>query len=72
MMINIKIFTLVHCTLFSHRLYYLAQTKIDKKSLHVPTGKGINPVVPAMIYANTDIDKESIIKDNKGKAGVYR
>ena len=29
-------------------------------------------VVPVIIYRNADIDKLRIIKDNKGKSGVYR
>jgi len=27
---------------------------------------------PAVIYTNTDTQKELIFKDNKGKSGVYR
>lgn len=41
-------------------------TKISRKSLHTL------PVVPAMIYTNADLHKESILNDNRGKAGVYR
>jgi hypothetical protein len=67
MMSNFKILTLVQCTFISRLNYYIAyQTKINKKSLHTL------PVVPAMVYTNADLDKESIIKDNKGKAGIYR
>ena len=29
-------------------------------------------VVPAKKYANADLDKLQILKENKGKAGVYR
>ena len=29
-------------------------------------------VKPVIVYLNTDLDKVSILKDNKGKAGVYR
>ena len=29
-------------------------------------------VVPIFVYENADLEKERIINDNKGKAGVYR
>lgn len=28
-------------------------------------------VVPLLVYSNADVDKVSIVKNNKGKAGVY-
>lgn len=31
-----------------------------------------NIVIPKVLYLNADLDKENIIKDNKGKSGVYR
>jgi hypothetical protein len=31
-----------------------------------------NEINPEVIYSNTDIQKELIFKDNKGKSGVYR
>ena len=42
--------------------------------VYIMNRKGLHtfPVVPAMIYTNADLQKESIIKDNKGKAGIYR
>jgi hypothetical protein len=40
--------------------------KISRKGLHTL------PVVPVMIYTNADLQKESIIKDNRGKGGIYR
>lgn len=29
-------------------------------------------VVPVKIYSNADLDKSQMLKDNKGKSGVYR
>ena len=29
-------------------------------------------VTPVVVYANPDVDKERIIKENKGKSGIYR
>jgi len=67
MMNNFKLLTLVQCTfIYRPNNYIDYQTKINKKSLHTL------PVVPAMIYTNADLHKESVIKDNKGKAGIYR
>jgi hypothetical protein len=40
--------------------------KIHRRGLHTL------PVVPVKIYTNADLQKKSIIKDNKEKAGVYR
>lgn len=31
-----------------------------------------NPVIPVKIYKNTDLDKLQILKENKGKSGIYR
>jgi len=33
---------------------------------------GVTPVVPEKSYANADLQKLEIIKENKGKAGIYR
>lgn len=30
------------------------------------------PVIPAVVYSNPDVDKERIIKENRGKSGIYR
>lgn len=30
------------------------------------------PIVPIKIYKNADLDKPKIIKENKGKSGIYR
>lgn len=30
-----------------------------------------NPV-PAKVYYNADVDKESIVEENKGRTGIYR
>lgn len=66
-----NLLTLVQRTFTSRNYYIDYPIKIDKKSLH-SQGEGKNPVVPAMVYTNSDLYKLSIIKDNKGKAGVYR
>jgi len=29
-------------------------------------------IIPAVVYSNADIDKQSIIKENRGKSGIYR
>jgi len=44
----------------------MKQTQINNKSLHTLS------FIPAMTYSNAYIQKESLIEDNKGKAGVYR
>jgi len=44
----------------------MKQTQINNKSLHTLS------FIPAMTYSNADLQKESLIEDNKGKAGVYR
>jgi hypothetical protein len=50
--------------------YYLFQTDIlDLKDSFVESNVNI---VPKITYNNADIDKEMIIKDNRGKSGVYR
>jgi hypothetical protein len=28
--------------------------------------------VPAVVYSNSEVEKERIIKENRGKSGVYR
>jgi hypothetical protein len=33
---------------------------------------GNNNVVPAVIYTNANTEKELILKENKGKSGIYR
>jgi len=33
---------------------------------------GATTVVPVVVYSNPDLDKEKVIKENKGKSGVYR
>ncbi|KAG0632579.1 hypothetical protein HOY80DRAFT_32312 [Tuber brumale] len=48
-------------------LYYIP-SKINRKGLH--TGK--NPVVPVIIYQDAELEKNQIMLDNKGKAGIYR
>jgi GIY-YIG catalytic domain len=30
------------------------------------------PIVPSVTYSNSDTDKELVIKENKGKSGIYR
>lgn len=43
--------------------------------LSVDSARGVHTpskVVPAMSYANADLDKLQIIKENKGKPGIYR
>ncbi len=32
----------------------------------------LSAITPIIIYKNPDLDKLVIIKDNKGKSGVYR
>ena len=32
----------------------------------------ISSVVPVVTYSNSDTMKESVVKENKGKSGVYR
>jgi hypothetical protein len=71
MMNNFKLITIVHCTISCRNYCIGYQTKINKKSLH-NQGEGKNLLVPAMTYTDADLQKESIIKDNRGKAGVYR
>jgi hypothetical protein len=36
--------------------------------------KGLHtlPVVPAVVYSNFDVDKKRVVKENKGKLGIYR
>lgn len=54
-MINFKKFTLLNTISFSPKL----------QGLHTL------PVVPVKVYTNADLDKESILNENKGRAGVY-
>lgn len=49
----------------SSKLLHCLQTKINRKGLHTL------PIVPARVYENADIHKLEILKDNKGKPGVY-
>lgn len=55
MMINFKKFTFLNTISFSSKL----------RGLHTL------PVVPVKVYTNADLDKKSILNENKGRAGVY-
>jgi len=33
---------------------------------------GLLAVIPIVVYATPDIQKELILKENKGKGGIYR
>ena len=47
--------------------------QMDKKNRRgFVSGGGTNPVIPIMSYTNLLIQKKQILKDNKGKSGIYR
>jgi len=33
---------------------------------------GYYPFIPAVVYSNPDLYKERVIKENRGKSGIYR
>jgi hypothetical protein len=41
-------------------------------SLFINTEDVFLSVVPVVIYSDLKVDKKTILKDNKGKSGVYR
>ena len=45
----------------------------NQNLLHFSTSssKNGNNIIPAVVYTNADTQKESILNDNKGKAGIY-
>lgn len=45
---------------------YLPHNLASRKGLHTL------PVVPAVVYSNFDVDKKRVVKENKGKSGIYR
>jgi hypothetical protein len=55
------------------RTQFVGSTKplLQKLKRYYSTN-GVTPVVPEKSYANTDLQKLEIIKENKGKAGIYR
>jgi hypothetical protein len=45
---------------------------LNKTRAFSTDGDNSNNLNPAVVYDNTDIQKELILKDNQRKAGVYR
>jgi hypothetical protein len=57
----------------SSKLLHCLQNKINKKGLHTANNPVVQPKpIPVKTYENADIHKGSIMKDNRGKAGIYR
>ena len=55
--------------------HFLQNNKISSRgftTLLGPSARGQNPMIPVKIYLDADLQKVSIVKDNKGKAGIYR
>jgi group I intron endonuclease len=62
---NLKMITNTISFSLSSKLLHCLQNKINRKGLHTL------PVVPIRVYENADIQKLEILKDNKGKSGIY-
>jgi hypothetical protein len=41
-------------------------------SLCTDTGNDNSELVPVAVYENSDLQKVDILKENKGKSGIYR
>ena len=52
-------------------LFYNRNLTLPVFSVNVKSYSTDSSVKPVKKYANADIDKLQILKDNKGKAGVY-
>jgi group I intron endonuclease len=50
----------------SFKMNHCFPTQTSRRGLHTL------PVVPVVVYSNADVDKERVIKENKGRCGVYR
>jgi hypothetical protein len=68
MMITNQILMLVRSRALSYSVVLSKNDtpKINLKGLHTL------PVVPVVVYSNSDADKERVTKENKGRSGVYR
>lgn len=45
---------------------------IFKRTLHSKSDCKDNLITPLVVYNNIEVEKASILKDNKGKIGIYR
>jgi len=52
--------------------YYSINLSFSALSVNVKNYSTNSSVVPVKIYRNADLDKLQIIKEGKGKSGVYR
>lgn len=51
---------------------FVSVLNLNKTRAFSTDGDNSNNLNPAVVYDNTDIQKELILKDNQRKAGVYR
>ena len=57
-------------------LNYISVTKklffLQIKTSYSKSNYNNNSIIPLVIYNNIETEKASILKDNKGKTGIYR
>jgi len=60
-----SIITITNC------LYHKSKA-LPKTRAYTSAADNSNKFKPAVVYANADIQKMQIIKENKGRCGIYR
>lgn len=53
------------------RLHILSLLLWVRRTRYYSTKNGINNINPVVVYTNSDTQKLEILKDNKGKSGIY-
>ena len=54
-------------------LYFLCNKMMfQTKKFYSSHSANVSPIIPIMSYHNADLEKTTIIKQNKSKSGIYR
>jgi len=51
---------------------FIPEIGISNSLFHTADCSALSVVIPVVVYSNADLEKQAIMKEIKGKSGVYR